>query len=162
MWRNKKGTGDDRLVGKQPQSLAGEQPCLCFFVIMLLLPFLSLLIAISPSKKKYPISESVHGALQGYYCQPSCLDNISSQPHLLMQSTSTYHSFRAQGLRYRLPWGCSSWISEGDPIDTKLPLLKSNLSCPNSLTVGEKTPRLGQNMFSPTDGGYSDAYCVNY
>lgn len=117
---------------------------------------------LSIKKKKYPISESVHGALQGYYCQPSCLDNISSQPHLLTQSISTYHSFRAQGLCYRLPWGCPSWISEGDPTDTQLPLLKSYLSCPNSLTVGEKTPRLGQNMFSPTDGGYSDAYCVNY
>lgn len=124
--------------------------------------FLSLLIATSPSKKKYSISESVHGALQGYYCQPSCLDSISSQPHLLTQSISTYHSFRAQGFRNRLPWGCPSWISEGDPTDTQLLLLKSNLSCPNSLPVGEKTPRLGQNMFCPSDGGYSDAYCVNY
>ena len=32
---------------------------------------------------------------------------------------------------------------------TQLPLLKSNLSCPDSLHVGEKALRIGQNMFSP-------------
>lgn len=95
-------------------------------------------------KKKYPFSESVHGALQG------CCYHLLGHLFLITTSPCSVHSnlqkFWGSGFVVQTPLGM---LSIGLSRRYKTVSNEVNLSCPNSLYIGEKVPRIGQNIFIP-------------